>query len=221
MRQKTGKIRILCYGDSNTFGYIAGNGGRYDRHTRWPGLLQEFLGEAFQVFEAGMCGRTTAFEDRTEPGRNGLEKVDGAVKAHKPLDLLIFMLGSNDCQVQYQLSAPEIANGMEQVLQKAQKSNSSEAKVLLIAPAAMTERIARSGFGSNFDAHSVEMSKELAREYEALAKRQECDFLDGTKVTRVSETDGLHLDAQGHKMLAEAVSEWVKRQKWNLPGEQG
>ena len=221
MGERRKKIRILCYGDSNTFGYIAGDGGRYGRQTRWPGILRERLGGAFQVYEAGLCGRTTAFEDRTEPGRNGLEKIAGAVKAHEPLDVLIFMLGSNDCQVQYALSAGEIAEGMEKVLKKAKESNSAEAKVLLIAPAVMTDRIAESGFGSEFDANSVNVSRELAREYEALAGRLGCDFLDGTKVTRVSETDGLHLDEEGHRMLAGAVWEWVKRQYMDLPGEKG
>ena len=55
-----------------------------------------------------------------------------------------------------------------------------------------------------------EVSKELAREYKALAEKYGWGFLDGTKATQVSEIDGLHLDAQGHGRLAEAVLEWIK-----------
>ena len=32
--------RILCYGDSNTWGYIPENGKRYDNLTRWTKVLQ-------------------------------------------------------------------------------------------------------------------------------------------------------------------------------------
>lgn len=204
-------VKILCYGDSNTFGYIPGRGGRYDRHTRWPGRLQELLGGDYQVIEEGLCGRTTVFDDKTEPGRNGLDQIRDTVEQNQPLDLLIVMLGSNDCKVQFKASAKEITDGLERLLEKAGKQEDLGFRVLLIAPAAMTERIVHSGFGSEFDQRSVKVSGELAREYEILTEEYGCDFLDGSKVTQVSETDGLHLDAQGHRMLAEAIGDWVKK----------
>ena len=204
------KIKILCYGDSNTFGYIPGRGGRYNKHTRWPGRLQELLGSEYQILEEGLCGRTTAFDDMTDPGRNGLDRIRDAVEQNRPLDLLILMLGSNDCKVQFRASAKEITKGLERLLEKAGDGGALDFRVLLIAPAAMTERVMHSGFGAEFDQRSVDVSKELAKEYEALAERCGCDFLDGTKVTQVSGTDGLHLDAEGHRRLAEAVCEWVK-----------
>lgn len=208
-----GKIsRILCYGDSNTFGYIPGKGGRYDRHTRWPGLLADLLGDSVKVLEEGLCGRTTMFDDVTDPGRNGLEGIEAAVKKGSPLDLLIIMLGSNDCKTQFRASAKEIAEGVRQVAEKAGSAGRSGLPILLIAPAALTERIAKSGFGPEFDLHSVEVSKALAEEYEALAKQLGCHFLDASKATRVSTADGLHLDADGHRRLAEAVCAWVKIQ---------
>ena len=45
---------ILCYGDSNTFGYVpAGGGERYPEDVRWTGVLQEDLGDAYKVIEEG------------------------------------------------------------------------------------------------------------------------------------------------------------------------
>lgn len=205
------KIRILCYGDSNTFGYIPGRGGRYDRHTRWPGRLQELLGSAYQVMEEGLCGRTTAFEDMTEPGRNGLDRIREAVERSRPLDVLVIMLGSNDCKAQFGASAAEIAGGLEQVAAQARGGEASGFRVLLVAPAAMTDRVMHSGFGSEFDQRSIKVSKELAEAYEALAGKCGCDFLDGSKVTQVSEIDGLHLDAEGHGRLAEAVVKYLQK----------
>ncbi len=207
------KIRVLCYGDSNTFGYIPGRGGRYNRHTRWPGRLQELLGSEYQVIEEGLCGRTTAFEDMTEPGRNGLDRVREAVERSLPLDVLVIMLGSNDCKAQFGASAAEIAGGLEQVAAQARGGEASGFRVLLVAPAAMTDRVMHSGFGSEFDQRSIKVSKELAEAYEALAGKCGCDFLDGSKVTQVSEIDGLHLDAEGHGRLAEAVCGWVREKQ--------
>ena len=205
------KIRILCYGDSNTFGYIPGRGGRYNCHTRWPGRLQELLGSEYQVIEEGLCGRTTAFEDVTEPGRNGLDRIRDAVERSLPLDVLVIMLGSNDCKAQFGASAQEIAGGLEQVAAQARGGEASGFRVLLVAPAAMTDRVMHSGFGSEFDQRSIQVSKELAEAYEALARKYGCDFLDGSKVTQVSEIDGLHLDAEGHGRLAEAVVKYLQK----------
>ena len=205
------KIRILCYGDSNTFGYIPGRGGRYNCHTRWPGRLQELLGSEYQVIEEGLCGRTTAFEDVTEPGRNGLDRIRDAVERSLPLDVLVIMLGSNDCKAQFGASAQEIAGGLEQVAAQARGGEASGFRVLLVAPAAMTDRVMHSGFGSEFDQRSIKVSKELAEAYEALARKYGCDFLDGSKVTQVSEIDGLHLYAEGHGRLAEAVVKYLQK----------
>lgn len=43
------KKRIVCYGDSNTWGYIAGSGLRYDENIRWPARMRKALGEAYEV----------------------------------------------------------------------------------------------------------------------------------------------------------------------------
>lgn len=204
------KIKILCFGDSNTYGYIPGRGGRYDRHTRWPGRVQELLGSGYQIVEEGLCGRTTVYDDRTEPGRRGLDQIRSAVEKNSPLDLLLIMLGSNDCKAQFGASAMEIAEGLCQVAEQAKEGGTESFCILLVAPAAMTDQVMYSGFGSEFDRRSVEISKELAQEYEALAEKYGWEFLDGTKVTQVSQIDGLHLDADGHRRLAEAVLERVK-----------
>ncbi len=202
-------MRIICYGDSNTFGYIPGRGGRYNRHTRWPGVLQDLLGSSYEVIEEGLCGRTTVFEDRTEPGRCGLDRITKAVTEHGPADLLILMLGSNDCKTQFQASPEQITKGMEQIAEKARACAGRDIPILLIAPAAMTEQVMKSGFGSEFDLQSVKVSQELADTFEKLAARCGCHFLDGSKAAKVSETDGLHLDEKGHQKLAEAVKSKV------------
>ena len=43
--------RILCIGDSNTWGYIPGSGERYEKNVRWTGKLAQMLGENYEVIE--------------------------------------------------------------------------------------------------------------------------------------------------------------------------
>jgi hypothetical protein len=66
------KKHILCYGDSNTWGYNAATGGRYDDDVRWTQRLGEMLGPDYLIGEAGLNGRTTVFEDPLNEGLNGL-----------------------------------------------------------------------------------------------------------------------------------------------------
>ena len=88
--------RILCYGDSNTWGYIAGSGKRYPHDVRWTGVVQRELGEGYQVLEEGLVGRTTVFDNPFAPWRNGIDYLMPCLITHKPIDLIIVMLGSND-----------------------------------------------------------------------------------------------------------------------------
>lgn len=203
-------MKILCFGDSNTFGYIPGGAGRYNKRTRWPGLLKKALGESCQVIEEGVCGRTTAFEDKTCPGRCGLDDIRMDMELYHPVDMLIIMLGTNDCKTQFGASAAEIAEGLEQVLDRARASAAEPFRTLVIAPACLKEAVANGDFGSEFDLNSVETSKELAAEFEKTAGKYDCLFLDASKVTKVSDVDGVHLNEEGHRALAYAAAELIQ-----------
>lgn len=202
-------MNILCFGDSNTYGYIPGGAGRFDRRTRWTGRLQKILGEEYHVIEEGLNGRTTAFEDVACPGRCGLDAIGTVVELYSPLDLLIIMLGTNDCKVQFGASPKQIAEGLGQVLDKAEAGLPNAFKILLIAPVPMKEEAAFPHGLSDFDKNSVAISYELAEEYKKLAEKYKCTFLDASKVTEVSEIDGVHLDSEGHGAMAEAIAKIV------------
>lgn len=55
-------IRILCYGDSNTWGYIPGTGKRFDENTRWTKRLQTLLGDEYEIIEEGLRGRNVGHD---------------------------------------------------------------------------------------------------------------------------------------------------------------
>ena len=107
---------ILCFGDSNTHGYMPGLGTRYPIDQRWSGLLGKLLGDGYHVVEEGMDGRTTAFEDDLQPWRSALGYIGPCVKTHAPLDLIIIMLGTNDSKTRYGVSAEEIGFGMQELI---------------------------------------------------------------------------------------------------------
>ena len=102
--------QILCFGDSNTFGSDPSpEGFRHPYHLRWPGIVQQLLGEEFFVIEEGMGGRTTVFSDPWEPMRCGISYLPVALQRHQPLDLVILSLGTNACKGMFSASPRVIA----------------------------------------------------------------------------------------------------------------
>ncbi len=99
------KKRIVCFGDSNTWGYDAVTRERFAEEIRWTGLLQKELGEGYQIVEEGLCGRTSVFEDPLNEGMSGLAYLYPCLMSHAPVDLLILMLGTNDCKQRFGLTA--------------------------------------------------------------------------------------------------------------------
>ena len=63
---------ILCFGDSNTWGYIPGTGERYAPEVRWPGVMAAALGAGYHISEDGLNGRTTGFDFPWADCRGGL-----------------------------------------------------------------------------------------------------------------------------------------------------
>ena len=69
---------ILCFGDSNTWGYDfttydpgIGSGQRMPFNVRWPGIVQNLLGGEYRVIEDALNARTNMVEDPYFPHRHG------------------------------------------------------------------------------------------------------------------------------------------------------
>ena len=108
--------QILCFGDSNTYGLIPGTTRRYDRETRWTGILAEKLyDKGYRIIEEGLCGRTSVFDDATRDGRNGAKVLPMLLETHAPLDQVVLMLGTNDCKTYNHASADRIGKGIEKL----------------------------------------------------------------------------------------------------------
>jgi lysophospholipase L1-like esterase len=202
---------ILCYGDSNTWGLNPASGQRYERDQRWPGVLRIQLGHDYEVVEEGLQGRTTVFNDPLEDYKSGKAYLMPCLQSHAPLDLVIFLLGANDVQTRYNVSALEISLGMgvlvEMVLDSTTGPGGSAPDVLLLAPpplGAIPEVWADSFIGGR------EKSRRLAEQYRRVADEYSIPFYDTAEVVTPAEHDGVHWDASEHEKLGKALARLVR-----------
>ena len=202
-------MNILCFGDSNTYGYKPDGTGRFNETIRWTSLLQKKLRTDHRIIEEGLCGRTTVFSDELREGRRGLDTIGITVESHNPVDLLILMLGTNDCKTRYNASAAIIAKGLEQTIIKARKNASQDFELLIISPIHLGKGVGEEGFDPEFDERSELVSKHLAAEYKKIALQHQAAFLDASTVAVPSVTDREHLDESGHAALAEAIYQTI------------
>ena len=89
--------RLLCYGDSITWGCNPETGKRFDAQTRYPRVLGTLLGTAYDVIEEGCGGRTTVYDTDVDHYVNGRAYLYPCLESHQPLDLIVLMLGSEMC----------------------------------------------------------------------------------------------------------------------------
>jgi lysophospholipase L1-like esterase len=202
---------VLCYGDSNTWGYDPATRARYPPHVRWSGVLASRLGAEYRVVEEGLNGRTTRWDDPIEPGRNGLTSLRPCIDSHQPLDVIIVMLGTNDLKRRFDLSASDIAQSAAALAELAGRfthaPDGSHAEVLLIAPPAVSTL---TEFDQMFDG-AREKSRWFSHYYRLAAGWHHLAFFDAGSVIVSSEKDGIHFDAEEHLKLGEALADEVRR----------
>jgi len=203
---------ILCYGDSNTYGLKSDLKTRYPRDVRWTGVLQKMLGDDYYVIEEGLGGRTTVWDDPIEEYKNGKSYLIPCLNSHKPLDLVIVMLGTNDLKHRFSLTSFDIATGMENLVNTILKSDAGidfqPPKLMIVSPAPVFSV-------GNIDLDRMllgaeEKGKELAAYYEAIAKKYNIAYLDIAGKVEVNKMDGIHFSEKGHHQMAQLVYEKVE-----------
>jgi lysophospholipase L1-like esterase len=213
---------ILCYGDSNTWGYNP-RGGRYDHTIRWPMVMASLLNGnpadlpggtdtvSYWVVEEGLNGRTTCLEDPIEGDRNGLRQMIPILRSHKPLDLVIVMLGTNDLKHRFNPNLYDISHGAQLTAKAVLGSEAGPAdgapRVLLVSPPPLVDAPA---FRQMLAANALELSQKFAPYYRACARECGVNFFDAAAVVSSSPVDGVHWEPDGHKQFAAAMAEQVK-----------
>ncbi len=201
---------ILCYGDSLTWGYDPGTGRRIARDKRWPGVLSNDLNDYF-VIEEGLNSRTTVWDDPLHGKyKNGMKYIIPCLASHRPLDLVILFLGTNDLKTRFSLSAVEIADGIRVLVDIILKSEAGHYEnapgLLLVAPPLITEL---SNFADEFESGKAK-SHQLGPHYKQVAEEFGIHFLDASKVVTASNLDGIHLEVNEHVKLGHIMADKVK-----------
>lgn len=213
--------QILCFGDSNTWGYDGESRKRLPWGKRWTSLLQEkFDSEkpsvltkkavTARIIEEGLCGRTTIFEDPLREGRRGTALLPTLLETHEGIDAVILMLGTNDCKTVFGASAEVIGMGITRLLEQIQRY-APKARVLLISPIYLGEKVWQEGFDQEFSPDSVKVSIELEKVYQRIAREKQVEFLPAAAYVSCCVADQEHMNAQGHQIFASVVYEKLSK----------
>lgn len=206
--------RILCYGDSLTFGEIPNiiDTIRYEK--RWTNVLANNVKDTFEVIEEGLSSRTTNLEDNAREGRNGLTYYAPCLLSHVPLDYVVLMLGTNDLKEKYNRTPEEIAETFLLYKQKTEEVatywNIAPPKIILIAPPTVKEDFIPPEWGFK----GAEMKgRQLPSLYKAVAEKIEAVFIDANEIVETSKKDGAHWDEDMNIKFGEYLTHFFSERK--------
>ncbi len=201
--------RILLYGDSLVFGKASGPNKRLSGDVRFSVLLQKQLGNDYEIIEEGLRARTLEGENAIAKHRNGLEQFPSVLGSHLPLDLVIIMLGTNDCNATAQKTPQQIAEGLRNyppiIGEWAKHFEVPLSKILIVAPPRINQNFYDELMGQIFGPEAGEKAAALPALYQIEAKNLKTEFLDISKVCEPAKGDGVHLDESGNKAVADSL----------------
>lgn len=207
--------QVLVYADSLSWGIIPDSRRRLPFNERWPGVLENALngrGRAVRVIEDCLNGRRTVWDDPFKPGRNGLLGLAQRIEMHSPLALVILMLGTNDFQSMHPHRAWESAQGTAALVAEIRRAPIEPGMpvppILILAPPPI--EAPKGPIAAKF-AGAEHKSVGLTAALREIAAALDCTFFDAASVTSASRVDGIHLDADQHRTLGEALGEPVGR----------
>ncbi len=198
--------KIICYGDSNTFGYNPKDGSRFDENIRWTSVLQKNLGDEYEVINEGMCDRTGFVNNPKGFLFSAPKHFPKFIAKFEKIDLLILWLGTNDLQFQYDISLKTVESGLEKLLKIAKEKAE---QIILIPSVELSEKILCGEFNCQFDSESIKKSKSVGKIYKQIADLYCCKIFDVNKIVKPSDIDGLHYNGNSHKIIANNLSEII------------
>jgi len=219
-------LRVLCFGDSNTYGTCLGDSNTHGTPTRdpdyvrlnadrrWTGVLQRQLGDGYDVIEEGLNGRTTDVDYEDRPGCNGRSYFVPCLLSHRPLDVVVVMLGGNDLKPCFDRTPQAIADALhgyvDDVAANVIDRRGQVPVTVLVGPILIHDTAPRyrDVVGENFDPAHVARSREPAMAIRRVAQERGVPYADAAQVAHAGD-DGLHLSLGSHARLAELVASTV------------
>ena len=187
-------MKILCYGDSNTYGYDPCSflGSRYPSEHQWVDRLGQALN--CETINKGQNGREIPVKEQE------FLEFERILSESASVDLLIIMLGTNDL---LQGNSPEAAaRRMEDLLNRI---HPKRFRILLVAP----PHLKRGEWVP--DRALIHASVTLNRKYKGLSERLDVEFADAGEWNIPLTFDGVHFTEEGHRIFAERLSNYLNK----------
>jgi lysophospholipase L1-like esterase len=194
--------KIICYGDSNTWGQKPTIWEKYDKNLIWTNILGELLGSDYEVVNEGLCGRFAGDLDSVEPFHNGLEMFLSDFYTNYPFDVVIISLGTNDFKTRANQSGKDIFENLMRYIDlielvKKTYAIEKDIQIVFVTPPNINEK-------TGYFANSNAKNKELTELLKANSKVKNYKLIDISDMNINSE-DGVHFDTDNHKELASLV----------------
>lgn len=212
---------VLCFGDSNTWGYMpqldegATRFQRYGADVRWTALLQDELRPRTRIVDYGICGLVGAMASREQSFENGdsraaIDHVRGVTSAHWPLDHLVVMLGTNDLAWPSLGEPRKIAAGVGATVDAGLLAHGwiggRAPRVTVVSPAPLGPASKTLGVPDE----AIELSRQLAPALRALALERGWSFLDAAAIGELDTVDGVHWSPQHHRRYAPLLANHLR-----------
>lgn len=210
--------QILVYSDSLTWGIIPDTRQRLDFDSRWPGILEDMLNAGshpVRIIENCLNGRRTAWDDPFKDGRDGSVGLSEVIEMHSPLCLVILMLGTNDFQSVHNNSAALSAQGIGKLINIIRNAPIEPGmpvpQILVVCPPRITKPMGTvaykfEGAESRYGTFPDELAK--------VCELHDVALFDSNSVIKSSRIDGIHLDAAEHRILGEALADYIQHAKF-------
>ena len=204
-------MKILFFGDSNTWGYDAKDASRQSH--RFTQLIKQAFTE-HEVIEEGLCGRTLSLDDPYDEDRNGAKMISMVLKTHAPVDVVFIMLGTNDAKRQFSTNAISIEKGIRTLMYKAlnpeiYRDGSNTPQFFVVCPPKMNiNGLKNERTRSNFGQIGFEILNNTKPYLEKGCSGLAVKVIDTHAVA--GSLDGIHMDESGHKLVADALISVIK-----------
>ena len=186
--------RILCLGDSNTYGFDPRSyfGSRYPAEIRWTDRIAR---EGYTILNEGENGRRILRED-------SFPMVNRIITDSSPLNGIVIMLGTND--ILTGAAARQAREHMGRLISFI-VTCVEPAKVLLLAPPPL-----KRGEWVQDD-RLIRESENLGKEYAELAHTCGILFADAGEWGIDLTFDGVHFSPEGHRRMAQKIRDILDR----------
>ncbi len=203
--------KILCYGDSNTFGFNPQTGRRFDKKSRWSGILSFLLAGKYEIIEEGMNNRTGFFRNPEGLIQSGCQYLSVYLQSNHDFNICVLSLGTNDSQIGYPLDEKNVEKGLKNLIYVL-RSIIPGVKIIIVPPVKITKDVLHSNFSTMFNEESIAKIQKTFHFFKKFAKDNSCFYFDFNNYVLPSKYDGIHYSIDSHKIIAENLAKFILKE---------